>query len=425
MVNQIEDAIADERYFLLENPHNGAFWTQPSMVKLMQRHDLFYDYGHMCAYGLCVNHGGPIKKPTGWLTNNWSLLQCVNKKCNGQHDHEECMGGNARAAAIYTKQLACSLIAGLIDVLHNLGDERFLLHDHSNSSSVLTTSIAFPTSTAEDADYGDLQKDPEQWRPLLKEAAERLEGKTSVYATVKPSAYMEQIKLLVPWHLVHVQIYRTPKMRRLPSRLILDNPDVTHRGAALLFQDGTISVESQDISSLEQPSTRFDRTVRVAIFLYGKPMHVETSQQRRAAHRPRDAEVEPEEAMMDWEPGAKDMTFPGLSEDQLPKWMRSVLKRLHTNLGHPHNSTFVRQLSQAGASSTALMGARALKCAVCDRMRPIKQQRPSKPLPIARRFNERVMLDLLFAKDMTGETFTFLNQVDDTTNRGSPSQLQF
>lgn len=36
-------------------------------------------------------------------------------------------------------------------------------------------------------------------------------------------------------------------------------------------------------------------------------------------------------------------------------------------------------------------------------------------MPITRRFNERVMLDLLFAKDMAGETFVFLNQLDDAT----------
>jgi hypothetical protein len=34
---------------------------------------------------------------------------------------------------------------------------------------------------------------------------------------------------------------------------------------------------------------------------------------------------------------------------------------------------------------------------------------------MTKRFNERLMLDLVFVKDMAGETFGFLNQVDDTT----------
>ena len=324
------------------------------------------------------------------------------------------MGGNAKHAAVYTRQLARSLISSLSSVLHDLGDERFLLHETSHESSVMMTNIAFPT-TEEAPDYVDLQKDPEMWAPLLKEAAERLEGKVATYATVKPSAYLEQIKMLVPWHLQHVQIYRTPKVRRVPTAKMLETPDITHRGAALLYQDGTIEIESQDLADVSQPSKKFDRTVRVAIFLYGKPMAVETSKQRQALRKEDVPAVEPEQTMAEWEPGARDITFPGLSEDQLPKWMRSVLKRVHTNLGHPHNSTLVRQLSQANASSMAMMGARALKCAVCERLRPPREQRPAKSFPITKRFNERVMLDLIFVKDMAGDTFIFLNQVDDTT----------
>ena len=142
-------------------------------------------------------------------------------------------------------------------------------------------------------------------------------------------------------------------------------------------------------------------------------MNVETSQQRRAAKPVPRTPAEPEQTLADWEPGAGDITFPGVNEDQLPKWMRAVLKRIHTNLGHPHNSAMVRQLSQANATPMALMGARALKCAVCERLRPPRQQRPAKSFPITKRFNERVMLDLLYAKDSAGETFVFLNQVDD------------
>lgn len=87
---------------------------------------------------------------------------------------------------------------------------------------------------------------------------------------------------------------------------MLDAPDIAHRGAALLYQGGTIEVESH--SSPGQP----DSTTRVAIFLYGKPVIVETAQQRGVAqHRSVAAEVEPAEAMADWEPGAKDIGFPG------------------------------------------------------------------------------------------------------------------
>ena len=147
------------------------------------------------------------------------------------------------------------------------------------------------------------------WAPLLKEAAERLEGKVATYATVKPSAYLEQIKMLVPWHLQHVQIYRTPKVRRVPTGKMLETPDITHRGAALLYQDGSIKVESQDLADVSQPSKKFERTVRVAIFLYGKPMAIETSKQRQALQKDDVPAIEPEQTMAEWEPGARDITF--------------------------------------------------------------------------------------------------------------------
>ena len=397
--NHIEEIILDGRFFLLENPHGSELWNQEPILRLQQKHSLFYDHGHMCAYELLGKDGYPLKKATGWLSNHPVLLKSVTKKCAGNHEHEECIGVNAKLAAVYTPCLARSLVKSLMEVLRDLGDERFRL-----ASSYPTT-----TQTTTQMDYLNLDQDVDNWRPLLKEAAERLEGKVAVSAVVKPSAYLEQIKQLVPWHLEFVQIYRTPKTRRLPTRRMLESPNITHRGAALLFQDGTIEVESQAVSEVDQPQTRFDRTVRVAIFLYGKPMNAPNVALRPSPSKPSTAstpiQLEPEDGMADWEPSAKDITFPGVSEDQIPNWMRSVLKRVHTNLGHPHNSTLVRQLSQAHASPAAMIGARALRCAVCERLRPPKEARTAKVLPMTRRFNERLMLDLIFAKDIAGETF--------------------
>lgn len=53
-VAMIEDALNDNRFFLLENPHHGALWQQPDMLRLLEKygHILYYDHGHMCRYGL-------------------------------------------------------------------------------------------------------------------------------------------------------------------------------------------------------------------------------------------------------------------------------------------------------------------------------------------------------------------------------------
>ena len=244
------------------------------------------------------------------------------------------------------------------------------------------------------------------------EAAKRLEGKVAVSAQVKPSAYLGQIRALTPWHLEHVQIYRQPKTRRVPSQRIMTSPNITHRGAALLYTDGTIEIESQDIAHLERGATqtRFDRAVRVAIFIYGTPMTLTGQTQRRRAREQAelDRQPQPEEILEDWQPGAKDIQFPGITSEAVPLWMQGVLKRLHTNLGHPSNATLVRQLSQAQASTQALIGARALKCPVCERLRGNREARPSKTPGPARTFNQRLVVDLVYVHDLSGETHVFI-----------------
>lgn len=168
-----------------------------------------------------------------------------------------------------------------MELLRRLGDERFV--SPAWPAEVEDDEAPDDEATKEE-DYLDLNKDTERWRPLLMEAAQRLEGKVAVSAYIKPSAFLEQIKALVPWHLELAQIYRLPKARRMPARKLMETPNITHRGAALLFQDNTISVESQSIELLPagQTQTRFDRAVRVAIFLYGKPLALTTAAQRRA-----------------------------------------------------------------------------------------------------------------------------------------------
>eukprot|EP00913_Durusdinium_trenchii_P022695 g21314.t1 len=312
----ISDIMESEppRYFLLENPHGGKLWEQPAIVDLIERYGLYYDHGHMCAYGLRGRNHELIKKATGWLSNDPHLLQACCRKCPGNHQHEPCLGGNAQKAAVYTKALARSIIRNFTELLHSLGDERFI---HAYTS--------WPAEETFDADetepYPDLNKDVDLWRPMLLEAAQRLEGKVAQSAEIRSSAYKEQIKNLTPWHLEYVQIYRLPKTRRMPTRKILETPNITHRGAVLLFQDGSIEVESQDLSKIKNPQSRFDRTVRVAIFLYGKPMIIETTAQRKMVRFQKDQPpaVEAAETLEHWQAGAKDMTFPGITVDQATK----------------------------------------------------------------------------------------------------------
>ena len=113
-------------------------------------------------------------------------------------------------------------------------------------------------------------------------------------------------------------------------------------------------------------------------------------------------------------PGARDITFPGCPDSVCPSWMKAVLRRMHINLGHPTNASLVRQLAQANATAPALYGARMLRCAVCLWSQPPRQPRPGK-LFVAKRFLDRLMLDIMFVPDVTGFVHAFLSALDDAS----------
>ena len=123
--------------------------------------------------------------------------------------------------------------------------------------------------------------------------------------------------------------------------------------------------------------------------------------------------LQPEDVLLPDQPGHGDIKF-DVKEDSVPKWVQNVLRRIHTNLGHPSNESLVRHLAQAGASGQALLGAKHLKCSVCLRTRPPRQPRPSKAVQ-SRRFNDRVFLDIIYIKNVAGTSFTYLNILDDAT----------
>ena len=61
------------RYFLHEHPNSATSWHVPEIVQLMSKYDLTKTTVHMCMYGMRGKDKigeGPIKKPTGWLTNS-------------------------------------------------------------------------------------------------------------------------------------------------------------------------------------------------------------------------------------------------------------------------------------------------------------------------------------------------------------------
>ena len=423
-------------HFLLENPWGAEFWEQPELQPVLQLPGVQLKKGSMCNFGLRGGNGQLLRKDTGWASDLTELLDEIAIPCPGNHDHELCLGSNARRAQIYTKKLARAVVKGLLSALQQRGDERCLRHSESYASWVSTSSTwatsSVPTwsmwtsTTTSTTWYVDVNQNAEAWRPLLMEARARLEKKVQATATVKPDTpYHEQIQQLAPWKLKLVQIARSPKVRRLPLQL-MQREAVTHRAAILQYESGHIRIESELVDDIKKNSgVRFDTPVAYGLLIYGeapsssydpeenKKPEQPSKPRASSSATPEMSHLEPEEQRMPHQPGAKDITFPGLHQG-VPRWMLSVLMRMHVNLGHPGKEALVRHLAQAGASGEALLAAKHLHCRVCERTKAPSTARPSKVFQ-ARRFGDRLMLDLVFVRDVTSHLHTFLSQVDDGT----------
>ncbi|CAE7250405.1 TY5A [Symbiodinium natans] len=434
MSRVIENLYTRGIHFLIENPRHTPFWETPELRRLRALQDVQFGEGHMCAFGLRNDRGDLLKKPTGWMGSLPEVLQALCVECSGQHQHGQCVGGNAaRKAQVYTDMLAKACVDGLVRALRRVGDERWNQSWWSGTSlpevsSPWVNDVSYDNSVDNfehlweppgelecQAYFLDVSRHHDSWGPLLKEAEQRLRGMTTSSVTLKPSPFFEQVKTLVPWKIHKVQLFRTPKQRRLPQDVLLEG--IQHRGAALLYNDDQIGIEAETVHSImDAPAGKYDKPVRVAIYFYGDApatsLKPEDNARPEAAKAP--ARHQPEvddERMLPHQPGYRDISFPGVD---IPAWVQQVLRRVHVNLGHPPREVLVRQLATAGASDVALKGARALRCETCLRVSPPHQPRVSKAFQ-AKRFNDRMCIDVIYIKDVRGGTHMFLNIVDDAT----------
>ena len=113
---------AQGRYFLHEHPAGAMSWNESCVQALMQLEDVDRVNGDQCQYGQCRLDGTPIKKPTGWMSNGVEILRAMSKRCTGRGGacsskpgavHGECLGADARRAAIYPFKLCKAILTGI------------------------------------------------------------------------------------------------------------------------------------------------------------------------------------------------------------------------------------------------------------------------------------------------------------------------
>ena len=98
-------------------------------------------------------------------------------------------------------------------------------------------------------------------------------------------------------------------------------------------------------------------------------------------------------------------------EEGVPGHVRSALKRLHQNLGHPRTPDLARHLRLAGCESAVLKAAKGMKCQICDSIKDPQVARPTS-MPRMLTFGEIVAADILYAHDCNDTRHVFLSLVD-------------
>ena len=111
--------IAAGRYFLHEHPASASSWELHEVQELMQDPNVFEVVAHMCALGMTTRMPGdpekevPVLKPTRFLTNSWTVVEALNRRCECEGKHGTLLCGRAEAAQRYPAKM-CHLICEAI-----------------------------------------------------------------------------------------------------------------------------------------------------------------------------------------------------------------------------------------------------------------------------------------------------------------------
>ena len=119
-----EEQRKNGRLFLHEHPAGATSWDMEEVRKMQQKTGVFLVTADQCMYGL-VTWGKdgttlvPAKKPTKFLTNSIEIGEELQRRCKGEHVHQELIDGRAQWAARYPPGLCRAICRGLMRELSN------------------------------------------------------------------------------------------------------------------------------------------------------------------------------------------------------------------------------------------------------------------------------------------------------------------
>ena len=234
---------------MAENPATSEAWNREPLMRL--RRKFWETTTNMCMFNLHGHRGGLLYKTGRWVATHPRLIEAVQRKCDGTHEHEPVLSGNAKASGAYTVELADAILAALVDII---AEEDF---GSSCLQRVPPREVHYVKPVDEEA----------AWKPVLDGATELLSRTSSSARFLSEGSELYQlVQKLLPWRLLNVQTAYLPKAKRARSELGSD----LHRCTAISYTDGTFTVESEYLPESQAPRERFVKPVRLAVFVLGK-----------------------------------------------------------------------------------------------------------------------------------------------------------
>ena len=114
-----ERQMEEGRIFLHEHPDAATSWRLPCVKNLAKKSGVYVVTVDQCMFGQVVRDRkgrieGRARKRTKFMTNSWWIAQELQRRCDGQHEHVQLLGGRAAQTARYTPELCKAVCRGLM-----------------------------------------------------------------------------------------------------------------------------------------------------------------------------------------------------------------------------------------------------------------------------------------------------------------------
>ena len=369
------------RLFLLENPATSRLWKQTEIVEVTSTPGVGVTTCHAGAFGAESRDGQPVQKTLRFAGNDPDIINDLTRKLS-QTDLLYCkpiQGSDTKASQVYPDAMAWQIVQSLREWIRRRDPQRFgFFEAFVSARPVVENSVEW------DPVFDQVKKlfsDNVNKRPFLIDTDGEL-GKA--------------IANLLRMDVVRIQAAHLPAQRRLPL-----NVAFRARGAALLRNDDTVTVETETLDSIQFPKQRFDKPVTIGLFAYGEI----------------GSEPLPPQGEVPLGSFPTDIKFEGISAS-VPLDVKRTVARLHINMGHPSPQELIRLMCCHGPPSQSMLEAiRNLQCSTCQRLQLPQHPRPSSlPSLEPRQFCDEVQSDIVYVRTATGEAVPVLGLVDVATN---------